>query len=97
MGIFDDAFARTHDWLAVAGVQLTGKAALLEPGDPEFVVGATLFELSGHLPPQWKGSLIRIEPTKIELLDMSLKAEDYAAQQVWEPAPPKGPGPGASA
>jgi nitroimidazol reductase NimA-like FMN-containing flavoprotein (pyridoxamine 5'-phosphate oxidase superfamily) len=87
VGIFDQSFAQTHDWLSVAGVQLTGTAALLEPGEPEFAIGAALFELAGHLPPQWKGHLIRIAPTKVELLDVALKEEDYAAQQVWEPSP----------
>ncbi|MEI6757608.1 MAG: pyridoxamine 5'-phosphate oxidase family protein [Chlorobium sp.] len=84
VGVFDETFARSRNWLDVAGLQITGTATLPEVGESGYEITSALFGFSGELPSQWIGSVIRVDPLKIELLDIALKQEGYAARQVWE-------------
>jgi hypothetical protein len=70
------------------GAQLTGKASVLPSGTKEFEAGLTAY--------QWEKtakefglkafpaslSLIRIDPTQIELVDASLKKKGYSPRQI---------------
>ena len=46
------------------------------------LLAIALFGFSGQLPSQCLGSVIRIEPMKIEMLDIALKQDGYGARQV---------------
>jgi hypothetical protein len=70
------------------GAQITGKAVVLASGSPEFKEGLMAY--------QWEKTakefgitafpaslaLIRIDPVKIELVDVSLKKKGYDARQI---------------
>lgn len=77
-------------WLSVRGVQITGvgKVLTVESGE-EFVRAAAVYPWKRYakelgltkLPANVR--FLKVEAAVIEFIDMSLKAEGYAAGQVW--------------
>jgi nitroimidazol reductase NimA-like FMN-containing flavoprotein (pyridoxamine 5'-phosphate oxidase superfamily) len=75
-------------WDSVKGAQITGKAELVKKGTPEFSECLSAY--------QWEKTakqfgitefpsslqLIRVDPSKIEFIDMSLKKLGYSPRQV---------------
>jgi len=78
------------DWLSVKGAQITGVGEVLtvESGE-EFVRAAAVYPWKRYakelgltkLPANAR--FLKVEAATIEFIDMSLKAEGYAAGQVW--------------
>ncbi|MHB8094852.1 MAG: pyridoxamine 5'-phosphate oxidase family protein [Candidatus Aminicenantales bacterium] len=77
-------------WLSVKGVQITGLGRVLAFADgKEFVEAAAAYPWKKYarevgltkLPANAR--FLRVDPAVIEFIDMSLKAEGYAAGQVW--------------
>jgi hypothetical protein len=76
------------DWDSVKGAQITGKAKLVKRDTTEFKESLQAY--------QWEKTakesglsefpktlhLIRVDPTKIEFIDMSLKKKGYSPRQV---------------
>jgi uncharacterized protein YhbP (UPF0306 family) len=77
-------------WLSVKGVQITGVGEILtvESGD-EFIKAAAIFPWKRYakelgltkLPANAR--FLKVEAAVIEFIDISLKAEGYAAGQIW--------------
>lgn len=86
MGIY----APFRGWLSVKGAQITGIAKILtiESGE-EFIRAAAVYPWKRYarevglrkLPANAR--FIKVEAAVIEFIDISLKAEGYAASQVW--------------
>jgi nitroimidazol reductase NimA-like FMN-containing flavoprotein (pyridoxamine 5'-phosphate oxidase superfamily) len=84
-------FAPYTGWLSVKGAQYTGKANIItRENDAEFMEARKVFPWRKYarvfgikeLPEDVK--FLKIEPEKIEFIDISLKTEGYAARQVWK-------------
>jgi len=82
--------ASYRGWLSVKGVQITGLGRILTFADgEEFVDAAAAYPWRKYarevgltkLPANAR--FLRVDPAVIEFIDMSLKAEGYAAGQVW--------------
>jgi nitroimidazol reductase NimA-like FMN-containing flavoprotein (pyridoxamine 5'-phosphate oxidase superfamily) len=82
-------FAPYTGWLSVKGVQITGKACVIEEDDPArehalqvYKWKKTMKELGISGPP--KQNILKVEACKIELTDTYLKLNGYSFKQVWE-------------
>lgn len=81
-----------NDWWTVWGLQISGKGELFEEGDPEHARGQevihfeSFFRALGRdntkLPKGRK--ILKVTPSKIELLEFSLIAKGFAHRQVWQ-------------
>jgi len=79
-----------NSWLNVKGMQITGKAKILTPSDPDYESALTVYNwqiLSDELGFDVKEHpkylrIIKIEPEKIEILDVSFRANGYSPRQI---------------
>jgi len=76
--------------LSVKGAQITGEATLLTDDNPEYNEALTMRrrelvgEDIGDFKPRQGGTVIKIEPKKIEFIDIALKLDGYDLRYVWE-------------
>lgn len=80
-----------NDWRILWGLQITGKGKLLEEGDPEHERGRGVIDFEGFfralgrdetkLPKERK--ILKVTPSKIELLEFGLMDKGFAHRQVW--------------
>jgi len=76
--------------LSTKGLQITGEAQLLTDENSEYDDALIMHrrertggEIGEYKPPRGR-TLIKVKAKKIELLDVALKLEGYAARHVWE-------------
>jgi hypothetical protein len=81
-----------EDWKRTKGVQITGVAKLLSPGDPEYAHAVKVYNwepffkalgqtLADGPKPQ---KMIKVEARRIEYREGALMLEGYSSAQVWE-------------
>ena len=77
-------------WACVMGVQLFGKAVLMDEGSPEWQHGMKVFkwvgssfELGSGMENPPPGQLARFEPDRIVYSEHMLRKEGYAPRQIW--------------
>ena len=79
-------------WKRTKGVQITGEATVLTPGDPEYTHAVEVYQwepffkaLGWSLDEGPKPArMIKVEAKKIEYIEFALLTEGYASKQVWE-------------
>ncbi|MFC2003626.1 pyridoxamine 5'-phosphate oxidase family protein [Chloroflexota bacterium] len=77
-----------HGWLTVKGIQITAEAKLITDSDAEYPSAWKIFNRvnagkEGWDVPPRGGTLLVIEPQKIELFETALKKRGYKIRQVW--------------
>lgn len=80
-----------NDWSTAWGLQITGKGELFEDGAPEHARGRELIDFRSYFramgSDQTKLSIgrkvLKVIPSKIELIDFGLIAKGFAHRQVW--------------
>ena len=82
IGIFDPKGEFSEDWHDIVGLQITGHAKLMGKEDPGFFEAFKLFGRPDEWAEHWFGMIIEVVPDKIELLEMALKNQNYAARQI---------------
>ena len=79
-------------WKRTKGVQITGEATVLTPGDPEYTHAVEVYQwepffkaLGWSLDEGPKPErMIKVEAKKIEYIEFALLTKGYASKQVWE-------------
>jgi nitroimidazol reductase NimA-like FMN-containing flavoprotein (pyridoxamine 5'-phosphate oxidase superfamily) len=84
-------FAPLTSWMEIVGAQITGEASIITDDSPEYddamkvyrweIAGA---ELGWTEPPKGQ-TIIKVEATRIELVEIALKKRGLASRQIWEP------------
>ncbi len=78
-----------HGWLTVKGIQITAQAKLITDEDADYLSAWKIFNRANagkegwDVPPKG-GTLLIIEPQKIELFETALKDKGYKIRQIWE-------------
>jgi len=80
-----------RDWQTIWGIQLTGKGGLLTEDDPEYEHARGLFRFEGyyralglaHTERPRGRPILKVTPSKIELLEFGLIPGGFAHRQVW--------------
>jgi hypothetical protein len=83
VGIFDPKAEFSEEIRDITGLQIRGQGRLLRREDPGFMEAFRLFGRPEAWAEHWFGMMIEVAPERIELIDMGLKAEGYAARQIW--------------
>jgi hypothetical protein len=94
VGIFNNVHPDwpAGDWKRTKGIQITGDAMLLIPGDPEYTHAMEVYHWEPFLKALGRtkddgpkpGNMIKVEAKKIEYREGALMLEGYASAQVWE-------------
>jgi hypothetical protein len=79
------------DWQTTWGIQFTGRGELMKDGHPEYDHGREVIKFEEFLRAlgreevglSRKRYILKVVPTKIELIDFGLVNRDYAVRQVW--------------
>jgi hypothetical protein len=81
-----------NDWQTILGIQITGKGEVFEEGDQDHTYGLKMIHFEGffralgmketELPKGRK--ILKVTPSKIELLEYGLIAKGFAHRQVWQ-------------
>ncbi len=83
VGIYDPKAEFSDSIDDIVGLQISGRAKLMNKQDPGFFEAFRLFGRPEAWAEHWFGMMIEVVPDRIELLAMALKNEDYAARQIW--------------
>ena len=83
IGLFDPKAEYSDNMNDISGLQISGHAKLMSKQDPGFFEAFRLFGRPETWAEHWFGMMIEVFPDKIEMLDMGLKGEGYAARQIW--------------
>jgi hypothetical protein len=92
IGIYDNPLPRWEtDWKTTWGIQLTGQGELMKDGHPGYDHGREAIRFEEFLRAlgrekeglSRKRYILKVVPTKIELLEFGLVNRGYAFRQVW--------------
>ncbi|NTW82875.1 MAG: pyridoxamine 5'-phosphate oxidase family protein [Chlorobiaceae bacterium] len=83
IGIYDPKAEFSDNIDDIVGLQISGHARLMGKQDQGFFEAFRLFGRPEAWAEHWFGMMIEVVPDRIELLEMALKNEDYAARQIW--------------
>lgn len=78
-----------HGWKTIKGIQVSAEAKLLTDSDAEYHEAWKIYNRANtgkegwDVPPKG-GTLLIIEPRKIELIETALREKGYKMRQVWE-------------
>jgi len=78
-----------HGWLSVKGLQITGRPVMLTSTDAEYAAAWKIFNRANQGKENWdvpppNGTLLKIIPEKMELLETALREKGFKVKQVWE-------------
>jgi len=92
IGVYSTPYTDWTNWDKVAGAQITGVATVLTKGDPGYDETLQIYQWQHYArargwdqttPPPGQ-VYIKVEPSKIEYLELALMQEGYTPNQVWE-------------
>jgi hypothetical protein len=93
ISIFDNPIPEwENDWKTTWGLQITGQGELLQDGHPEYDYARGVIKFDAFLRALGREDIglsrgryiLKVVPTKIELLEFGLITRGYAFRQVWK-------------